>query len=88
MSVRQLGKALAVYAKAIREAVFIQEQHIAAEDEWDAEGCESAVHFIVFRQDQAIATARLLSNQQYWSGCSPSNNTRFRCWSALDAGRD
>ena len=54
-------KDLAAHAKAIREAVFIQEQHIAAEDEWDAEDVV-AVHFIVFQQDQAIATARLLSN--------------------------
>src|SRR5690606_41750155 len=38
-----------------------QEQNIAAEDEWDAEDAV-AVHFIVFQQDQAIATARLLSN--------------------------
>ena len=54
-------KDLAVHAKVIREAVFIQEQHIAAEDEWDAEDAV-AVHFIVFQQDQAIATARLLTN--------------------------
>ncbi|WP_213687624.1 GNAT family N-acetyltransferase [Acinetobacter sp. WY4] len=54
-------KDLAAHAKAIREAVFIQEQHIAAEDEWDAKDAV-AVHFIVFQQDQAIATARLLSN--------------------------
>lgn len=54
-------KDLAEHAKAIREAVFIQEQNIAAEDEWDAEDAV-AVHFIVFQQDQAIATARLLSN--------------------------
>ena len=54
-------KDLATPAKMIREAVFIQEQHIAAEDEWDAEDAV-AVHFIVFQQDQTIATARLLSN--------------------------
>ena len=54
-------KDLATPAKMIREAVFIQEQHIAAEDEWDAEDAV-AVHFIVFQQGQAIATARLLSN--------------------------
>ncbi|MFV5405636.1 MULTISPECIES: GNAT family N-acetyltransferase [unclassified Acinetobacter] len=54
-------KDLGVYAKVIREAVFIQEQYIAAEDEWDAEDAV-AVHFIVFQQDQAIATARLLTN--------------------------
>ncbi|MDR6631067.1 putative GNAT family N-acyltransferase [Acinetobacter lwoffii] len=54
-------KDLATPAKMIREAVFIQEQHIAAEDEWDVEDAV-AVHFIVFQQDRAIATARLLSN--------------------------
>lgn len=54
-------KDLATPAKMIREAVFIQEQHIAAEDEWDVEDAV-AVHFIVFQQDQTIATARLLSN--------------------------
>lgn len=54
-------KDLAAHAKVIREVVFIQEQHIAAEDEWDAEDAV-AVHFIVFQHDQAIATARLLSN--------------------------
>ena len=54
-------KDLGVYAKVIREAVFIQEQYIAAKDEWDAEDAV-AVHFIVFQQDQAIATARLLTN--------------------------
>ena len=48
-------------AKMIREQVFIQEQNIAAEDEWDEQD-EIAVHFVVYEQDQAIATARLLQN--------------------------
>ena len=48
-------------AKRIREQVFIQEQNIAVEDEWDAEDAV-ALHFIVYDQDQAIATARLLKN--------------------------
>ena len=48
-------------AKLIREQVFIQEQQIAAEDEWDAEDAVS-VHFVVYNQDQPIATARLLQN--------------------------
>lgn len=48
-------------AKAIREAVFVQEQHIAAEDEWD-DFDATAIHFVVYLQDQAIATARLLPN--------------------------
>ncbi|MCO8045786.1 GNAT family N-acetyltransferase [Acinetobacter bohemicus] len=52
---------LAPDAKAIREAVFIQEQHIAPEDEWDAED-PLAVHFIAYLQEQPVATARLLAN--------------------------
>lgn len=48
-------------AQAIREAVFIQEQAIAPEDEWDAEDAV-ALHFVAYAQHQPIATARLLSN--------------------------
>ena len=44
-------------AKLIREQVFIQEQQIPVEDEWDAEDAVS-VHFVVYDQDQPIATAR------------------------------
>lgn len=48
-------------AKVIREAVFIQEQVIAPEDEWDAQDAV-ALHFVVYIAKQAIATARLLEN--------------------------
>ncbi|MFD1438790.1 GNAT family N-acetyltransferase [Acinetobacter terrae] len=48
-------------AKLIREQVFIHEQQIPVEDEWDAEDAVS-VHFVVYDQDQPIATARLLQN--------------------------
>lgn len=48
-------------AKLIREQVFIQEQQIAVADEWDAEDAVS-VHFVIYDQDQPIATARLLQN--------------------------
>lgn len=49
-------------AKLIREQVFIQEQHIAPEDEWDAEDAVS-LHFIVYDQEaQPIATARLMNS--------------------------
>ena len=48
-------------AKQIREAVFIQEQAIAPEDEWDAQDAV-ALHFVVYIAKQAIATARLLEN--------------------------
>ena len=49
-------------ARRIRTAVFIEEQGIAAEDEWDGQDA-IALHFIVYdAQKQAIATARLLSD--------------------------
>ena len=52
-------KDLAAHAKAIREAVFIQEQHIAAEDEWDAEDAV-AVHFIVFSAGSGVCYSTLI----------------------------
>lgn len=48
-------------AQAVREAVFIQEQQIAPEEEWDAEDAIS-LHFVAYLQDQPVATARLLKN--------------------------
>ncbi|MDY6451557.1 GNAT family N-acetyltransferase [Acinetobacter faecalis] len=48
-------------AQMIRTRVFIQEQNIAAEDEWDEQDSIS-LHFIVYDDHQAIATARLLQN--------------------------
>ena len=49
------------HAKHIRELVFILEQDIAPEDEWDDQDPIS-IHFVVYDTDQPIATARLLSN--------------------------
>ncbi len=46
-------------AKYIREQVFIQEQGIEPEDEWD-DFDATAVHFMVYNKEQPIATARLL----------------------------
>jgi len=46
-------------AKLIREQVFIQEQGIAPEDEWDDLDAR-VLHFIVYDREQPIATARLL----------------------------
>lgn len=46
-------------AKYIREQVFIQEQGIAPEDEWDDLDA-IVLHFIVYDKEQPIATARLL----------------------------
>ncbi|MGK8803205.1 GNAT family N-acetyltransferase [Acinetobacter seifertii] len=45
--------------KYIREQVFIQEQGITPEDEWD-DFDAIAVHFMVYDKEQLIATARLL----------------------------
>ena len=46
-------------AKAIRAAVFIQEQNISPDDEWDDLDAV-CTHFVVYEQNQPIATARLL----------------------------
>jgi predicted GNAT family N-acyltransferase len=45
--------------RRIREAVFIAEQSVTPELEWDAEDAD-AVHFLAFERDYAIGTARLL----------------------------
>ena len=45
--------------RRIRESVFIVEQSVPAELEWDAEDAE-AVHFLAYEGDYAIGTARLL----------------------------
>ncbi|WP_271407699.1 GNAT family N-acetyltransferase [Pseudomonas sp. Q1-7] len=45
--------------RRIREAVFIAEQSVAPELEWDTEDTD-AVHFLAFERDYAIGTARLL----------------------------
>ncbi len=52
---------LASHAKLIRTEVFIQEQNIAENEEWDAQDAIS-LHFVVYDQNQPIATARLLEN--------------------------
>lgn len=48
-------------AKNIREQVFIREQNISAKEEWDNQD-PIALHFVVYAQEQPIATARLLEN--------------------------
>ena len=56
---------LASYAERIRREVFIQEQNIAEQDEWDAQD-QISQHFVVYTIElgkaHAIATARLLAN--------------------------
>ena len=48
-------------AKLIRKEVFIVEQNIPEEEEWDAQDSVS-LHFVVYDQHKAIATARLMQN--------------------------
>lgn len=48
-------------AKFIRKQVFIIEQNIPEEEEWDDQDMISD-HFVVYDQDQPIATARFLQN--------------------------
>jgi len=47
--------------RRIRETVFIAEQAVPPELEWDAEDA-SAVHFLALEGDYAIGTARLLAD--------------------------
>ncbi|KXC91264.1 GNAT family acetyltransferase [Pseudomonas aeruginosa] len=47
--------------RRIREAVFIAEQSVPPELEWDAEDDE-AVHFLAYEGEYAIGTARLLGD--------------------------
>ncbi|KHF77569.1 GNAT family acetyltransferase YjcF [Acinetobacter sp. neg1] len=48
-------------AKLIRAQVFIVEQAIPEQDEWDEQDAISQ-HFVIYDQQQPIATARLLQN--------------------------
>lgn len=48
--------------KKVRTLVFVEEQNVPAEMEWEEED-NSAIHFLAFNsEDQAIATARLLAS--------------------------
>lgn len=47
--------------RRIREAVFIREQGISPEQEWDTDDL-SATHLLAFDGDFAVGTARLLSS--------------------------
>ena len=49
--------------RRIREKVFIAEQAVPPELEWDTEDAE-AVHFLAYEGDYAIGTARLLPDGQ------------------------
>lgn len=47
------------HIRRIREAVFIAEQSVPPELEWDAEDAD-AIHFLAYEGDYPIGTARLL----------------------------
>ncbi|HZJ95416.1 MAG TPA: GNAT family N-acetyltransferase [Thiopseudomonas sp.] len=47
--------------RRIRNSVFIQEQGVSPEQEWDSDDA-SATHFLAFEGDFAIGTARLLAD--------------------------
>lgn len=49
--------------RAIRTQVFIEEQHVPVELEWDGKDLE-CIHLLVKRDDATIATARLLNTGQ------------------------
>lgn len=49
------------HLQLIRTQVFIEEQHVPAEDEWDSED-ETATHFIIKLKGRPIGCARLLDN--------------------------
>jgi len=48
---------LGAWARAVRRAVFVAEQGIAAGEEWDGED-EAATHVVVTDDDTPVATAR------------------------------
>ena len=50
--------------KNIREQVFIQEQKVTPELEWDGMD-EKAMHFLVFKDNEAIGCARALVIKNY-----------------------
>lgn len=47
--------------RRIRESVFIQEQGVTPEQEWDSDDA-TATHFLAYEGDFAIGTARLLAD--------------------------
>jgi predicted GNAT family N-acyltransferase len=47
--------------RRIRESVFIQEQGVSPEQEWDSDDAK-ATHFLAYEGDFAVGTARLLAD--------------------------
>ncbi|WP_426140002.1 GNAT family N-acetyltransferase [Pseudomonas sp. DWP3-1-2] len=65
--------------RRIREAVFIAEQSVPAELEWDAEDAE-AIHFLAFEGDYPVGTARLLPDGEI------GRLSVLRDWRGLNVG--
>ncbi len=65
--------------RRIREAVFVAEQAVPPEQEWDADDAE-AVHFLATEDGYAIGTARLLADGQI------GRVAVLRDWRGLDVG--
>ncbi|WP_022966788.1 GNAT family N-acetyltransferase [Denitrificimonas caeni] len=65
--------------RRIRESVFIQEQGVTPEQEWDSDDA-SATHFLAYEGDFAIGTARLLAD-----GCIGRVSV-LKDWRGLNVG--
>ena len=73
---------------AIRETVFMREQNVSAEDEWDGKD-DSAVHFLVRNSEgEAIGCARILAENQGAAGCFHIGRVALlKDWRARGIGR-
>ena len=65
--------------RRIREAVFVAEQSVPPELEWDAEDA-SALHFLALEGDYAVGTARLLPDGEI------GRLSVLRDWRGLNVG--
>lgn len=65
--------------RRIRESVFIQEQGVTPEQEWDSDDA-TATHFLAYEGDFAIGTARLLAD-----GCIGRVSV-LKDWRGLNVG--
>ena len=73
--------------RRIREAVFIAEQSVPPELEWDADDA-SAVHFLAFEGDFPIGTARLLPEVATLSFTEERAEQRFADFHAAPVPQD
>ncbi len=56
-------QALQTDASLVRQQVFIEEQKIPPQEEWDIAD-QTAIHFVVYQAEQVIATARLVDQNK------------------------